>query len=192
MKKGKIFTVPYKRKRQGRTYYRKRLKILMSNKYRLVVRSSLRNIQISIVEYSPQGDMVKFTVDSKALAKFGWRADCGNIPSAYLIGFIAGKKSLQKEITEAVMDIGFNNSIKGSRFYAALAGVIDAGLKVPFSQEMLPSKDRISGEHIAKYANELNKHKDEYTKQFSDYLKRGLNPEEIVKHFNEVRARING
>lgn len=192
MRKGKIFAVPYKRKRQGRTYYRKRLKILMSNKYRLVVRRSLRNLQISMVEYNSKGDRVIFTVDSKALVKFGWKADCGNIPSAYLTGFIAGKKSLQNQITEAVMDMGFSNSVKGSRFYAALAGAIDAGLKVPFSQEMLPSKDRISGAHIEKYANELNKRKEEYAKQFSDYLKRGLNPEEIVRHFNEVRARING
>lgn len=192
MKKGKTFTVPYRRKRQGRTYYRKRLRILISNKYRLVVRRSLKSMQTSIVEYKPNCDRVLFTVDSKALSKFGWKADCGNLPSAYLIGLIAGKEALKKEINEAVLDIGFNSSVKGSRFYAALAGAIDAGLKVPFNNEMLPPKDRISGEHIAKYAKELSKNKEKYSKQFSHYIKNGLEPEDIVRHFNEVRARIDG
>ena len=192
MRENNVFNVPFRRKRQGRTYYRKRLRMLMSNKSRFVVRSSLKNFQASVIEYSAKGDKVLFTVDSKALAKLGWKGDNGNIPSAYLIGALAGKKALEKGIKDAVLDLGFNNSTKGSRLYAALAGAVDAGLNIPFNPEVLPSKDRISGEHIAKYAQHLMKNEQVYKRQFSNYIKKGLNPADIVKHFNEIKVKIHG
>ena len=192
MNQGKIFTVPFKRKREGRTYYKKRLKILMSNKFRFVIRKSLRNLMASVVEYSPKGDKVLLTADSKTLREFGWKGHNGNLPSAYLIGLLAGKKAIGKGITDAVLDLGFNNSTKGSRIYAALAGAIDAGLKIPFNPEILPSRDRITGEHIAKYAQALKKDKSGYERQFYDYVKRGVNPEDILKHFNEIKVKIHG
>src|SRR3989338_1164609 len=192
MRENNVFNVPFIRKRQGRTYYRKRLRMLMSNKSRFVVRSSLKNFQASVIEYSAKGDKVLFTVDSKALAKLCWKGDNGNIPSAYLIGALAGKKALEKGIKEAVLDLGFHNSTNGSRRYAALAGAVDAGLSIPFNPEVLPSKDRISGEHIAKYAQHLEKNEQTYKRQFSNYLKKGLNPADIVKHFNEIKVKING
>src|SRR3989338_8459997 len=176
MRENKVFTVPFRRKRQGRTYYKKRLKILMSNNYRFVVRKSLKNFQASIIAYSPKGDNVIFTVDSKALTKIGWKGDNGNLPSAYLIGLITGKKAIEKGINNAILDLGFNNSAKGSRLYAALAGAIDAGLKIPFNPEVLPPKERIEGEHIAKYAQQLKNDKPKYEKQFYDYIKRGISP----------------
>ena len=142
MKRGNIFTVPFRRKRQGRTYYKKRMRILLSSRPRFVVRKSLRDIKASIVEYGVKGDKVMLTVSSKALKNFGWKGDNGNLSSAYLVGFLAGKKSVEKGIKEAIFDLGFSNSIRGSRLYAALAGAIDSGLKIPFDQEILPSKER--------------------------------------------------
>ena len=192
MKRGNIFTVPFRRKRQGRTYYKKRMRILLSSRPRFVVRKSLRDIKASIVEYGVKGDKVMLTVSSKALKNFGWKGDNGNLSSAYLVGFLAGKKSVEKGIKEAIFDLGFSNSIRGSRLYAALAGAIDSGLKIPFDQEILPSKERISGDHIAKYAHLLKSNKEKYEKQFSNYLKRGLAPEDAVNHFNEIKGKIHG
>ena len=192
MIKGKIFTVPFRRKREGRTYYRKRIKLLVSNKYRLVVRKSIKNIQASIVSFDPKGDKVLLTVNSKSLIKIGWKGDSGNLSSAYLTGMLVGKKSIEKGINEAILDIGFEKSVKGTRLYATVAGAIDAGLKIPFGQEMFPEKERVSGVHIAKYAQSLKSDRSRYEKQFSDYIKRGLNPEDIVKHFNEVKGKIHG
>ena len=190
--KGKVYTIPYRRKRQGRTYYKKRLKILLSRKHRFVVRKSLKNFYASVVEYSPNGDKVLLTASSKSLSGFGWKGNTGNLSSAYLIGLVAGKKALEKGIKEAIFDIGFNNSVKGSRLYAALAGAIDSGLKIPFNPEVLPAKERIAGEHIVKHAQLLKNNKQNYEKQFSDYIKRGLAPEDAVKHFNEVKGRLHG
>lgn len=192
MAQGKIFVVPFRRKRQGRTYYKKRMKILLSSRYRFVVRKSLRNFQASVIEYSPKGDRVILTVNSNMLGKLGWKGSNGNLPSAYLIGLLAGKKAIEKGVKDAVLDLGFNNSVKGSRLYAALAGAIDAGLKIPCNPEILPPKERISGEHIAKYAEQLKADKPKYDSHFSDYIKKGINPENISKHFSEIKGKING
>ena len=51
-------SLSFKRKREGKTHYKKRLKILLSNKFRLVVRKSLNGIKASIVKYDPKGDKV--------------------------------------------------------------------------------------------------------------------------------------
>jgi len=191
MSRGNFFTVPFRRKREGRTYYKKRLKILGSSKCRLVVRKSLRNIQVSLVKFDMKGDKVLLTVNSKSLNKLGWKGDNGNLPSAYLTGMLAAKKAAQKGINEAILDIGFSNSTKGNRIYAALAGAKDAGLNIPCDKEILPKEDRFSGSHISKYAQSLKGKKD-YEKQFSSYLKKGLNPEDLTKHFNEIKGKING
>lgn len=188
----KTFALPFRRKREGRTYYKKRLKIIISSKCRFVVRKSLRNIHASIVKYSPEGDKVLVTVSSSSLGKLGWKGGTGNLPSAYLTGFLAGKKSAEKGIKEAVLDMGFSNSVKGSRIYAVLAGALDSGLEIPFNPEILPPKERISGTHIAKYALSLKPNKAKYEIQFSDYLKKGLMPEDFVKHFTETKGKING
>ena len=192
MNKGKVFTVPFKRKREGRTYYKKRLRILLSSKFRLVIRKSLKNFQASIIEYNPKGDKVLFTVNAKTLSKYGWKGDNGNLPSAYLVGMLAGRKAIELGVNDVVLDLGFNNSTKGSRLYAALAGAVDAGLKIPHNPEILPAKDRISGEHIAKFAHSLKNDKLRYEKQFSNYIKNGLAPEDIVKHINETKGKMHG
>ncbi len=192
MNKGKIFTASLRRRREGRTNYKKRLKVLLSGKFRLVVRKSLGNFQASITTYSPKGDKVLFTVDSRALLKLGWKGDRGNLPSAYLVGFLAGKKAIENGVDSAILDLGLNNHAKGSRLYAMLAGAIDAGLRVPFNPNVLPNKERLSGEHIAKYAQLLKDDQAKYKKQFSNYIKIGVNPEDIVKHFNDIRSKING
>lgn len=185
-------TLPFRRKREGKTHYKKRLKILLSNKCRLVVRKSLNGTKASIVQYDSKGDRVLLTIDSKNLAKLGWKGNTGNLPSAYLAGMMLGKKAIQKGIKEAILDIGLNNSTKGSRLYAALAGAIDAGMKIPLGAEVLPPKERISGEHISKYAQSIKNDRERYEKQFYDYIKKGLNPEDIVNHFNDIKGKING
>ena len=192
MRKGKIFTVQLKRRKEGRTNYKKRLKELLSNKCRIVIRKSLKNLHVSITEYCEKGDKVLFTINSKALTKFGWKGDTGNLSSAYLVGLLAGKKALEQGIKDAILDIGVNKSVRGSRLYAAVAGAIDSGIKIPVDLKVLPSKERISGEHISKYARLLKDDNLKLSRQFSNYFKREINPEEVVNHFNEVKIKING
>ena len=68
-----------------------------------------------------------------------------NLPSAYLTGFLAGLRAKSKGIDNAVLDIGLNPPVKGSKVYAALKGVVDAGLDVPVDPETFPAEERING-----------------------------------------------
>ena len=182
----------FRRKRQGLTNYKKRLRLLLSHKPRLVVRRSLKNINAQIVEYNQKGDKILVTANSKNLEKFGWKANKGNLPSSYLIGLFIGKKAKEKGIKEVVLDIGLHKSIKGSRIYALLKGVLDSGIIVPCSKDILPSEERIKGGHIAKYASELKKSPEEYKKRFNYYLKNDIDPALIGKYFDETKNKILG
>ncbi|RLI97059.1 MAG: 50S ribosomal protein L18 [Candidatus Aenigmatarchaeota archaeon] len=101
-----------------------------------------------IVSYDKKGDKVMASADSRNLKDYGWSGHCGNLPAAYLTGLLCGKNALGTGIKEAIFDMGLYCSVKGSRLYAALKGVIDSGLKVPASDVVFPSEDRVSGKHI--------------------------------------------
>jgi large subunit ribosomal protein L18 len=149
--KSQIRTIPHRRKRQGKTDYKSRLSLIKSKKHRFVVRKSLKQMIIQAIEYSPKGDNVLFTITSSDLKKLGWKNSTSNIPSAYLTGLLAGKKAKEMKIKEGIFDLGINLSIKGTRIYSALKGLIDSGIKIPFSESIFPSEDRILGKHISNY-----------------------------------------
>tara|TARA_Y100000310_G_scaffold341725_1_gene441792 strand:- start:982 stop:1563 length:582 start_codon:yes stop_codon:yes gene_type:complete len=189
MIKHKTRTVRYRRKRRGETDYKKRLKILLSNKLRLVIRKSLSNITAQIVEYHEKGDKVILAVNSRSLDKFEWTVSKGNLPSAYLVGLLIGMKAKKNGVEEVVPDIGFNKAVKGSRVFAVLKGVADAGVKIPHSKEILPSEDRINGTHISKYAQEMKK-SESYEKVFSHYIKNNVDPIKISEYFEKAKKKI--
>jgi len=47
-----------------------------------------------------------------------------------------------------VLDIGLRKPTKGGVVFAVLKGVLDAGIEVPHSDEMIPVQDRITGKHM--------------------------------------------
>ncbi len=140
-------TIQFRRKREGRTNYGKRLKLLLSETPRMVIRKSLNNTKVQFVVYEPSGDKIVAATDSKSLEKMGWKGHKGNIPSAYMTGFTAAKKALGLNIKEAIVDIGNYSSTKGSRLYAAVKGAVDAGLNVACDKSMFPSDERIKGKN---------------------------------------------
>lgn len=141
-------TIPYRRKREGKTNYRQRLKLLKMGKPRLVIRPSLKNITVQLVEFEPKGDKVLLCIYSSKLNKLGWKGATGNIPAAYLCGYWLGLEAQKKAIKEAVLDMGWKASTKGNRVYACLKGALDSGLKVNHSKDILPAEERIKGQHI--------------------------------------------
>lgn len=148
MRKLKILS--YKRKREGKTDYKKRLSLLKSKKTRFVVRKSLKNILVQLINYDAKGDKILLSSHSNQLKKLGWKFHRGNIATAYLTGLLAGIKAKKQNITEAILDIGLYRPIKGSVLYAALKGAIDAGLKIPASKDIFPKEERLSGQHLSK------------------------------------------
>ena len=149
MARNAIYKVKMRRRREGKTDYRKRLAYLKSGKPRAVVRKTLKYIIVQIVEYHDDGDKILVGVTSSHLKRYGWNGSFKNTPAAYLTGYLAGKLTLKKGIEEAVLDIGLQSPVKGSRVFAALKGMVDAGLNVSHSEEVYPSEDRIRGEHIS-------------------------------------------
>ncbi len=143
--------VPYRRKKQGKTDYKKRLKMLVSGTPRLVVRKTNKNMIVQLVDYNADGDKVLITSTSAELKKLGWNHATGNLPASYLTGYLTGKKAVKRNLTNAIVDLGLQNSLKGTRLFAAVKGAIDAGMNIPCSDTAIPPADRLSGKHISNY-----------------------------------------
>ena len=157
------YRIHFRRRREGKTNYKKRLKLLLSEKPRLVYRKTLKYIIGQIINFDKKGDMTLVGITSKILKKYGWKFACDNTPASYLTGYLLGKMASSKGIKEAVLDIGLYASTKGGRMYAFAKGAIDAGLNIPCNEEVFPSEDRIKGLHIS---------------------------EEVAKNFEEVKKNI--
>ena len=156
MKQGPRYRVPFRRRREGRTDYRVRSKLLRGGKPRVVVRKTLNQMIVQFVVPEAAGDKVLATAQSLELKKHGWSGGTGNLPAAYLTGFLAGRRASAKGLKEAVLDIGAQRPSRGGRLFAALQGLLDSGVAVPHSPEVLPAKERLRGAHIG----------DEIPKQF--------------------------
>ncbi|NPA76107.1 MAG: 50S ribosomal protein L18 [Euryarchaeota archaeon] len=158
-----IYRVKMRRRREGKTDYRKRLTLLKSGMTRAVIRRTNTRMIVQFVDYREDGDHVILTVTSDVLKNYGWNRSFKSIPAAYLAGYLAGKKAIEKGIEEAVLDIGRHYAHNGSRIFAALKGILDAGVYVPHGEGIFPDEDRISGKHIS---------------------------EEVEKLFNEVKSKM--
>ena len=141
--------LPFKRKLQGKTNYKKRLELLKSQKLRVVVRKSLKNITVQAVEYHPEGDKTLFTVTSNELKKYGWKGYGKNTPAGYLIGYLFGIKAQQKNVTEAILDQGLYLTRQGTVSFSVLKGLIDSGMNIPHDPKIFPKEDRVQGKHIS-------------------------------------------
>ncbi|MFQ5883545.1 MAG: 50S ribosomal protein L18 [Thermoplasmata archaeon] len=148
MVRGARKRVSFRRRRNGRTDYRLRSRLLRSNLPRAVVRVSNRATIVQITSFERLGDRVLSSAVSSELKKLGWEESMSNVPAAYLTGYLAGKRAVQKGIEEAILDMGLHVPTKGSRVFASLKGLLDAGLQIPCGEEILPDDERIRGEHI--------------------------------------------
>lgn len=191
MPKNPRYRVPVRRRREQKTDYYLRRKLLVSRLPRLVVRRNINNISAQIIESLPEGDRVLVTAHSNELRKnYGWKGHCGNIPAAYLTGLLIGLKAQKKKIKKTILDIGLQPSVKNNSLFAVLRGALDGELDIPHGEDVLPDDSRIRGEHISKYAKTLSEKSELYNKQFSQQLKRGVKPENLPKHFDEVKNNI--
>ena len=151
----KKYTVRLARKRNRKTDYKARLRLLVSRKPRLVIRKSNNKIYLQLVKYDTKGDQILYYLDSSKLRSYGWKYKLNNLPSCYLAGLLFGLEVKKQKINEAILDLGLNISVYGSSLYSTLKGVIDSGLNVPYDKKVLPSEDRIKGEHILDYSLKL-------------------------------------
>jgi len=191
MAKGPRYRVPFRRRREGKTDYRSRRALVLSRLPRLVVRGTLKHRLAQIVRAKATGDEIVVSAHSRELIKtFGWQGGCGNVPAAYLTGLLCGYRATAHGVKKAVLDIGLRSPSRGARVFAALKGVLDAGVTVPHKEDVLPDQTRIRGQHVADYAKQLSPNPEAYEKRFSEYLSKGLRPEQLSENFSLVREKI--
>ncbi|MFQ6012422.1 MAG: 50S ribosomal protein L18 [Thermoplasmata archaeon] len=148
MTRGPRQHVPFRRRGRGQTNYRKRLALLKSEKPRVVVRKTLSGTVVQLIRFRPVGDEVLAAATSQELRRFEWKGHTGNVPAAYLTGYLAGRRAKAVRVREAVPDIGLHPPTRGSRVFAALQGVRDAGIEVPGDEAVVPDDVRRRGEHL--------------------------------------------
>lgn len=188
MAHGSRYKLAFKRRKEGKTNYKSRLKLITLEKCRMVVRITNYHVITQLVKVNPNGDETIISAHSKELEGFGWKGNNKNTSAAYLTGFLFGKKVLKKGITEVTLDIGLKSSIKGSKIFAVMKGAADAGVDIPYSDAILPDYEKINGVKIAEYAKNLND--TELKEKFSQYFVKGLSPVELPDHFEKIKSNI--
>ncbi|MBI5065075.1 50S ribosomal protein L18 [Candidatus Woesearchaeota archaeon] len=180
-------TIQFKRKRKGKTDYKKRIQLLSSYACRVVVRKTNKHIITQAVNFTPKGDAVILTITTKDLQKLGWKGNTKNISASYLCGLLFGKKLKEKGTKKAIADLGMHTTVKGAKIFAVLKGVKDAGIDLPIGSTVVPSEDRIKGKHIENWSEKAKEHD---KNQFQSYKKSNLDPKTLSKHFEEIKNKI--
>ncbi|MEM2054518.1 MAG: 50S ribosomal protein L18 [Candidatus Anstonellales archaeon] len=133
---GPKYRVHFRRRREGKTNYAKRLRLLKSGLPRLVVRKTNTRVIASIVRFAEKGDITEISVDGKHLRKMGWKGSLKSIAAAYLIGLKIGKEAVSRNIQKAVLDIGLHTPTKNNFSFFVAYGAKEAGLDVKVPEDL--------------------------------------------------------
>ncbi|KAI5679854.1 hypothetical protein M9H77_01081 [Catharanthus roseus] len=98
----KRYQVPFKRRREGKTDYRARVRLINQDKnkyntpkYRFVVRFTNKDITAQIVSASIAGDMVLAAAYSHELPRYGLDVGLTNYAAAYCTGLLLARRVLK-------------------------------------------------------------------------------------------------
>lgn len=234
----KRYQPKFRRRREGKTDYqaRKGLCAQYKNKfntpkYRLIVRTTNKDVVCQIAYSRMQGDIIVAAAYSHELPKYGLDVGLKNYAAHYCTGLLLARRVLLKfkmdqlyqgqvevdgeEFTvEAVddgprpfrcfLDVGLTRTTTGNKVFGALKGALDGGLDIPHSNKRFPGYDAeskefdaethcgyIFGSNIKEYMESLKEEDDEtYAKQFSRYIKAGIEPESLEDLYSGVHEKI--
>ncbi len=134
------------RRIKNKTNYKKRLILLKGNSPRLAVRKTNKYIILQIIKSENAQDKILYSATTKELLEKGWpeskKGSLKSLAASYLGGLMLGKKAaaLKERI---VLDTGLIPSTKGSRIYAVVKGIADAGMNIAYDKKVIPSKEKI-------------------------------------------------
>jgi len=233
----KRYQVKFKRRRQGKTDYRARIRLINQDKnkyntpkYRFVVRFTNKDIVAQIISATIAGDVVMAAAYSHELPRYGLAVGLTNYAASYCTGLLLARRVLkqlemdaeyegQVEATgedyqvepsetrrpfRALLDVGLLRTTTGNRVFGALKGALDGGLDIPHSDKRFAgfSKDSkqldaevhrkyIFGEHIANYMRQmLEDEPEKYQGHFSQYIKHGVDADNMEALYKKVHAAI--
>ena len=147
---GRYF-VQFRRRREGKTDYYQRQRLIVSGRNRMVLRKTKHNFIIQLIVDQMQGGSTLGLCYSKELVNYGYKGYLGNTPAAYLTGMLFAVRAQKAGYEGAIADIGLQVASTGARVFAAVKGAVDAGFDVPVGESILPDDDRCNGAHIAEY-----------------------------------------
>lgn len=144
--------VQKRRRRENKTDYLKRLKLLKGEKPRVVFRKTNRYLIAQYVTSEEAQDKIVVGMDSRELNKYGWPKDAQgslkSITASYMIGYLIGKKIHKEKLENPILDSGMNISLHKSKIFSFIKGMIDSGIKIQCKKECFPEESRIEGKHL--------------------------------------------
>ena len=143
-----------RRRRENKTDYLKRLKLLKSDSPRIVFRKTNKYLIVQYVKSEETKDKIEIGMTSKKLINYGWPKDLKgslkSLPASYLVGLIIGKEILKNKKETPIVDFGMIRIVSKSKVHAFLKGLVDSGIKLKHKKENFPNDERISGKHLKK------------------------------------------
>jgi len=159
-----------RRRKECKTDYLHRLKLLKSEKPRLVFRKTNTSIIAQYVVSDEAKDKIVIGITSKKLLKFGWpekmKGSLKSLTASYLTGYLMGKQIQKQKLENPIVDFGMLRVLHKTKLFAFLKGAIDSGLDIACQEEAFPEEERIKGEHL----------KEDFTKTF-DKIKSSIDKE---------------
>jgi large subunit ribosomal protein L5e len=234
----KRYQPKFRRRREGKTDYQARKGLTMqaknkfnTPKYRLIVRTTNRDVICQVSYSRMQGDIIIASAYSHELPDFGLKVGLTNYAAHYCTGLLLARRLLNKfkldklyvgqtEVDGAeynveptddgpapfrcFLDTGLTRTTTGNKVFGALKGAVDGGLDIPHNTKRFPGYDSeskdfdaekhcsyIFGGNIQQYMETLKDDDSEtYQKQFSRYIKEGIEPEGIEDMYTKVHANI--
>lgn len=179
----------FRRRREAKTDYGKRLSLIKGNLDKVVIRKTNRRIIGEIVRYQETGDIVIAYVDSAVLAsKYKWPSR-SNRPTAYLTGLMLAKIAKEKKLadgnTEFVLDIGLSSPVQNSIPFVFAKGCVDGGMKLRSGIEIKEGLYNYSDTGYARKVVEEGK-----SKHYGKFLKDGIKIENLGKMFEETKQKL--
>ncbi|RDY06665.1 60S ribosomal protein L5, partial [Mucuna pruriens] len=214
----KRYQVKFKRRREGKTDYRARIRLINQDKnkyntpkYRFVTN---KDIIAQIISASIAGDIVLAAAYSHELPHYGLEVGLTNYAAAYCTGLLLARRVLKHlEMDEeyegnveatgedfsvepaesrrpfrALLDVGLIRTTTGNCVFGALKGALDGGLDIPHSDKRFAGFDKEKKELDAEILIEDEPEK--YQSHFSEYIKRGIEPDGLEELYKKVHAAI--
>jgi len=139
----KRFQPKYRRRREGKTDYYARKRLIMqdknkynTNKYRLVARVTCSRVICQVIYATIQGDRVLAAADSRELKRFGLETGLTNYAACYATGLLVARRLLNKTGLDKLYagakkvdgeDYDVQNDVKGTE-RRPFKAVLDVGL----------------------------------------------------------------
>ncbi|KAK9159681.1 hypothetical protein Syun_006022 [Stephania yunnanensis] len=214
----KRFQVKFKRRRQGKTDYRARIRLINQDKnkyntpkYRFVVRILKRVmlwhplgalfywLRSLAFNFTPSYDHL-IAAYAHELPHFGLEVGLTNYAAAYCTGLLLARRVLKT----LELDEEYEGNVEASGEDFSVEGALDGGLDIPHSDKRFAGfkkedkqldaevhRKYIYGGHVAAYMRTLTEDEPEkYQTHFSEYVKKQIEADDLEGLYKKVHAAI--